>query len=130
MSVLLVLVLGSLMLSAAASLLLLFAWRRADPSSRALVQRLARLPLRSKFSLAAAVARDRRIPIAVRAVPPLLVLYLALPIDIVPDFIPVLGQLDDVLLAAAGLGVLLRFTPRAVLEEQIERLSAPRAAGS
>jgi len=97
-------------------------WRRADEASRGLVRRIARLPWRAKLRLALGLARDRRIPLGLRLLPPALVLYLALPLDVVPDFVPVLGQLDDLLIVGAGLGLLLRFTPRSVLEEQVVRL--------
>jgi uncharacterized membrane protein YkvA (DUF1232 family) len=39
-----------------------------------------------------------------------------MPFDVIPDFIPVLGQLDDLLVVAAGLGVFLWLTPRDVIE--------------
>jgi uncharacterized membrane protein YkvA (DUF1232 family) len=47
-----------------------------------------------------------------------------MPLDIIPDFIPVIGHLDDVLVLLVGVAVLLRFTPRAVLEEHLARLEA------
>ena len=43
-----------------------------------------------------------------KAVVGLVVVYLAMPIDLVPDFIPVAGQLDDLLVVALALRVLLR----------------------
>jgi uncharacterized membrane protein YkvA (DUF1232 family) len=98
------------------------AWRRSDEADRLLVKRIGRLKFRAKLGLARAMWADRRIPFVVRAIPPALILYLAMPIDIVPDFIPVLGQLDDVVVVAVGMGLLLRFTPREVLEEHVTRL--------
>ena len=62
----------------------------------------------------------------VRVIPPALVVYLAMPLDVIPDFIPVIGHLDDVLVLLLGVAVLLRFTPRAVLEEHVARLEATR----
>lgn len=47
-----------------------------------------------------------------------------MPIDIIPDFIPVLGQLDDVLVVVLALGLFIRMTPRKVIEEQIARWRA------
>ena len=90
--------------------------------ARALATRIGRLPWRAKARLAWALFRDRRVPVWLRAVIPALVLYLALPIDIIPDFIPVLGHLDDVLVVALAVGALVRFTPRAVLDEHLSRL--------
>lgn len=54
------------------------------------------------------LARDRRIPARRRLVLGLLVLYLVSPIDLVPDFIPVAGQLDDAIVAALALRLVLR----------------------
>jgi len=98
--------------------------RHADAAGRALMERVLRLSLRRKLRLALALVREPRIPLLVRAVPPALVLYLAMPLDVIPDFIPVIGHLDDVLVLLLGVAVLLRFTPRAVLEEHIARLEA------
>lgn len=52
-----------------------------------------------------------RAPVGVRVVLVLLVLYLASPIDLIPDFIPVLGQLDDVLVLAWGMRYIARHVP-------------------
>jgi len=103
------------------------AWRlrRATrPEDRVLVERILHLPIRHKLRLALALVREPRIPVLVRVVPPALVLYLAMPLDIIPDFIPVIGHLDDVLVLLVGVAVLLRFTPRAVLEEHLARREA------
>lgn len=40
--------------------------------------------------------------------------YLVSPIDLIPDFIPVLGQLDDLILAPAGFYVVWRMIPKEV----------------
>ncbi len=99
-------------------------WRRGGPEERALVRRIVRLPLRSKLRLALALVRDSRIPLVVRAIPPGLILYLATPIDLIPDFIPIIGHLDDMVILIVGVGLLLRFTPRVVLEDHVARLES------
>lgn len=107
------------------ALLALISWlliRPRDDGTRTLVKRAGRLPLKSKFRLAARLARDRRIPVLARLIPPALVLYLATPLDIIPDFIPVLGHLDDVLVVMLAAALLVKLVPRWVLEEEIARL--------
>jgi uncharacterized membrane protein YkvA (DUF1232 family) len=51
---------------------------------------------------------DERVPKRRKMVLVALVAYLAMPIDLVPDFIPVVGQLDDVIIAALALRYALR----------------------
>jgi uncharacterized membrane protein YkvA (DUF1232 family) len=51
---------------------------------------------------------DERVPRRRRLVLLALVAYLAFPIDLVPDFVPVLGQLDDAIVAALALRYVLR----------------------
>jgi len=97
-------------------------WRTASPQTRALARRVERLPWRAKLGLAKALVLDGRIPLFVRAIPPALVLYLAMPLDIVPDFVPVLGQLDDVLVVAVSVGLMLRLTPLPILEAHLSTL--------
>jgi uncharacterized membrane protein YkvA (DUF1232 family) len=57
------------------------------------------------------VPRRSKLPIAA------LIGYLALPVDLVPDFIPVAGQLDDAIIVAVVLRSVLRATGRELLEE-------------
>ena len=58
--------------------------------------------------LLARLARDQRVPRARRAVLFIALGYLALPIDLVPDFLPGVGQLDD----AVVVGLAIRFVVR------------------
>ena len=95
-----------------------------------LARRLQALPTRSKLRLAWRLVRDRRMPVLVKAIIPALVAYLVMPLDIIPDFIPVVGQLDDLLLIALAAGVIFRFAPVELLDEHIRRLEAEAAVGA
>ncbi len=47
----------------------------------------------------------------------LIIGYALSPIDLIPDFIPVLGYLDDLILVPAGIALLIKIIPRGILEE-------------
>lgn len=55
-----------------------------------------------------ALARDRTVPRSVRTRLGLLLAYLVLPVDLVPDFVPVLGYADDVIIVALALRSVVR----------------------
>jgi uncharacterized membrane protein YkvA (DUF1232 family) len=86
---------------------------------RDLSRRILALPLRRKAALIWRMARDPNVPLTAKSVLPVLVAYLAMPLDIIPDFIPVLGQLDDLVIVAAGLSLFLWLTPRPVVEAHL-----------
>jgi uncharacterized membrane protein YkvA (DUF1232 family) len=58
--------------------------------------------------LCSRLIRDSRVPRRKKLLLTGLVAYLALPFDLVPDFIPIAGQLDDVIVVALALRSLLR----------------------
>ncbi|QYY24832.1 YkvA family protein [Diaphorobacter sp. MNS-0] len=60
-------------------------------------------------------ARDPRNPWALRLLALAVAAYALSPIDLVPDFIPVLGYLDDLLIVPLGLALVLRLLPPPVL---------------
>ena len=61
-------------------------------------------------------ARDPRTPVFVRVLALLVAAYALSPIDLIPDFIPVIGYLDDLLFVPLGLALVVRLTPPEVLE--------------
>jgi uncharacterized membrane protein YkvA (DUF1232 family) len=87
---------------------------------RDLSQRIMKLPLRAKARLIWRMFRDPDVPGRAKAVLPLIALYVAMPFDLIPDFIPVLGQLDDLLVIGLGLGVFLLLTPRDIVEQHLQ----------
>ena len=72
-------------------------------------------------------ARDPRTPWPVRALALLVAGYALSPIDLIPDVIPVLGYLDDLILVPLGLLVVIRLLPPPVLEASRARAEATLA---
>ena len=63
------------------------------------------------------VARDSRTPWYARGLAFLVVGYALSPFDLIPDAIPILGLLDDLILVPAGIWLVLKLVPQHVLEE-------------
>ena len=66
-------------------------------------------------------ARDPRTPWPVRLLALAVAAYALSPIDLIPDFIPVLGLLDDLVIVPLGLALVVRWTPPEVLAAARER---------
>jgi uncharacterized membrane protein YkvA (DUF1232 family) len=64
--------------------------------------------------------RDPRVPWYARVLAACVVAYAFSPLDLVPDFVPVLGYLDDLILVPAGIALAIRLIPPAVLDESRE----------
>ena len=62
-------------------------------------------------------ARDPRVPWHAKTVAGLVAAYALSPIDLIPDFIPVLGYLDDLLIVPAGIMLAVKLTPADLMEE-------------
>lgn len=62
-------------------------------------------------------ARDPRVPLAAKLLAGLVAAYALSPIDLIPDFIPVLGYLDDLLIVPAGIWLAVRMIPAAVFAD-------------
>ena len=62
-------------------------------------------------------ARDPRTPWYAKALIFFVVAHTFSPIDLIPDFIPVLGYLDDLIITPGGLWLAVRLIPPEVLEE-------------
>ena len=68
--------------------------------------------------------RDPRTPWYARALGVIVVAYALSPIDLIPDFIPVLGLLDDLILVPAGIALILKMVAPEVMAEYRARVEA------
>lgn len=68
--------------------------------------------------------RDPRTPWYAKVLAGAIVAYALSPIDLIPDFIPVLGYVDDVLIVPAGIALALRLVPADVMAECRARAKA------
>jgi len=62
-------------------------------------------------------ARDSRTPWYAKLLVAGIVAYALSPIDLIPDFVPILGYLDDLILIPIGIAFAIKLIPHAVLEE-------------
>jgi len=73
--------------------------------------------LKSEVLAVYLAAKDPRTPWYAKALIFSVVAYTLSPIDLIPDFIPVLGYLDDLLIVPAGVWLAIRLIPPEVLAE-------------
>lgn len=89
--------------------------------------------LKREISLSQKVLKDRRTPKMAKLLLGLAVGYVLLPFDIIPDFIPVIGHLDDLIIVPALVFIALRMIPREVIEDcrkEVDKQSETRVTRS
>jgi uncharacterized membrane protein YkvA (DUF1232 family) len=89
------------------------------------LSRIAR-HLKTELALYQRVLRHRETPIAARILLWLAVAYVLLPFDLIPDFLPVIGQLDDLIIVPGLIFLALKIIPDTLIQEcraQIEESS-------
>ncbi|HYV21295.1 MAG TPA: DUF1232 domain-containing protein [Candidatus Bathyarchaeia archaeon] len=84
---------------------------------RVLLARELALILPNLIRLFGGLLRDPRVPFRAKIVLGIASLWLASPIDLIPDFVPIAGQLDDAIVAALALRFLLRTTDGALVRQ-------------
>ncbi|MBL3827303.1 DUF1232 domain-containing protein [Marinobacter sp. MW3] len=85
---------------------------------RSLIKKLKAAALRVKNDALTTyfVARDPNTPIVVRLLALAIAAYAMSPVDLIPDFIPIVGYLDDIILLPLGIMLVIRLTPTNVIE--------------
>lgn len=80
------------------------------------LQNWARLLKRDVIAIWLA-ARDPRVPWHAKAVAGAVAAYALSPVDLIPDFIPVVGLLDDLLIVPAGIAFAIRLIPAPIMAD-------------
>jgi len=95
-----------------------------DPQSESLldtvISNIRRLVF--KIQLSWNLVLDERVPLWMKLVPFATVAYILSPLDLVPDFILALGQIDDLVVLALGLELFEKLAPDVVVAEHRQRL--------
>lgn len=116
-------ILAGLILVYACALVLLYLYARRNPETVSMRSAMQLLP--DLLRLFRSLLGGKEVPTTVRLLILGLLAYLVLPFDLVPDFIPVLGQADDVIVVA----VILRAVIRRTGPELLTRLWKGDSAG-
>ncbi|RWD30859.1 MAG: DUF1232 domain-containing protein [Mesorhizobium sp.] len=69
-------------------------------------------------------ARDPRVPWYAKATAGVVAAYALSPIDLIPDFIPIIGYLDDLIIVPLGIMAAVRMIPVALMEEFREKATS------
>ncbi|WP_139489588.1 YkvA family protein [Brevibacillus dissolubilis] len=91
-----------------------------QPNSIQRLKSWARTIKRDVYALYVAY-RDERTPLLAKLVAVCVVAYAFSPIDLIPDFIPILGYLDDVILVPLGILLAVRLIPADVMADCREK---------
>jgi len=94
---------------------------RAPKDVTEVVDLIRRLP--TYIRLVWALLRDGRVPAQQKLILVGIGGYLFFPIDLIPDFVPVLGQLDDLAVVLLGLDLFIRSAPADIVDEHLAKIS-------
>ncbi len=70
--------------------------------------------------------RDRRVSIWPKALLVLSLLYVVSPVDLIPDVIPFIGEVDDLVVLIAVCRLFMYMCPREVVQEHVARIAAEK----
>ena len=81
--------------------------------------------LKSELQVLVIVYKDKRTPLFAKILIGITIGYLLSPIDLIPDFIPVLGLLDDLIIVPFLIRLSIKLIPQKILDEAREKLINP-----
>lgn len=84
------------------------------------------LALRRNARLAWRLLRDPRVPLLSKLPLPVALIYVISPIDVAPDLLPILGQMDDLTVLIVAMMLFLRLCPADVVREHLEAMAGVR----
>jgi uncharacterized membrane protein YkvA (DUF1232 family) len=79
------------------------------------------------FLLWRSLSKDGRTPLATKVFPWAALLYLLVPIDVLPDFVPLLGQLNDVGIIVLLVTIALKVVPKDLWQEHNEKVDLTKS---
>ncbi len=82
------------------------------------------------FRLAWRLLRDQNVPLITKLIPLGALAYVLLPIDLVPDAIPVLGQMDDLAILLLGIRVFIAIVPRGIVQQHRDQMDGVTSQAS
>lgn len=86
--------------------------------------------LKTEINVLAVVYRDPRTPWYAKALIFLVIAYSLSPVDLIPDFVPLLGYLDDLILVPAGIALAIKLVPEEIFADAREKIAGqPESAG-
>jgi uncharacterized membrane protein YkvA (DUF1232 family) len=77
------------------------------------------------FTLIWRLSCDKRVNILVRSLVPLALVYFVIPTDFVKDRVPIIGRLDDIIVLGMALLLLVKLSPRHIVDEHLGVRSVP-----
>jgi uncharacterized membrane protein YkvA (DUF1232 family) len=92
---------------------------------------LAFLPLASRIPdysrLLLTLVQDQRVPTERKAILAVALGYVALPVDLIPDWLPLVGSIDDVVVTVVAVDLFLEAVPSELLDEKLAQLGIDRS---
>lgn len=78
----------------------------------------------NRLRLVVRLLADGRVPTYLKIVPFLSLIYIVLPIDLVPDLVPILGQVDDLGIFVLSIEAFIMLSPQDVVREHLDAIES------